>query len=119
MIFKSLLFFGLLLVCTVNANEDELTSSEANLIDDNLIDDNLNDDNLIDDNLIDDTAFERLFEELESNSERKWKYPRIAKVELSPGNGSSVQGKLKLYQFEDELFIRGKIYGLDPGNTIC
>jgi hypothetical protein len=65
---------------------------------------------------IDDLAFDRLFDELESSVDRKWRFPRIARVELIPGNGSSVQGKLKLYQFKDGLFIRGKIYGLTAGN---
>jgi hypothetical protein len=100
MIYKSLAFLLLVSIVVGNsiAAEDE-------------------DDEELEPDLIDDLAFDRLFDELQSSSDdRKWRFPRIARVELIPGNGSSVQGKLKLYQFKDGLFIRGKIYGLTAGN---
>ena len=79
----------------------------------NLEEDSRND--LLSEDAIEDQAFDLLFEELESDSERRWSFPRIARINFVPITGTSVRGSLKFYQFKDGLFIRGKLYGLAEG----
>jgi len=66
---------------------------------------------------IEDQLLRELFDELNSDSERRWAYPRMARVQMVPaGPNSTVYGWLKVYEFKKNgLYIKGKIYNLTPG----
>ena len=69
-----------------------------------------------DDDELKDRVLESAFEELETFKERWWYYPRMAFVKMIPaGPSSGVRGNLKIYQFNNGLFISGKLVGLTPG----
>ena len=61
-----------------------------------------------DDDELKDRVLESAFEELETFKERWWYYPRMAFVKMIPaGPSSGVRGNLKIYQFNNGLFISG------------
>ena len=66
---------------------------------------------------VDDEVLRTLFEELDSDPERRWAYPRMATVLMVPaGPNWTVYGSLKVYEFKRTgLLVKGKLFNLTPG----
>ena len=73
--------------------------------------------NIDSDNDVEDEVLRTLFEELESDLDRRWDYPRMATVLMVPaGPNSMVYGRLKVYEFRRSgLLVKGQLFNLTPG----